>query len=625
MSRPRSGGAGSGPGRRRLGLVFALLSAASLAAAIPEGRAGAVPGAAAPGDADAPAPERALPAILAAPDIALYGEIFALQRDGRWRDADARIRKLGDGLLLGHVLAQRYLHPTKYWTQYRELRAWLARYADHPDAPRLYRLALKRRPAGAKAPRAPTFGSHPVPRLAGALGDAAAAIEDELDRAGARAARPGAAERALRRRVQGYARREYLTVAERFLAGAEAERMAGRAAVDRARAIVAAAWFRRGDSERAYRIAAIAAKRSGAHAPRAHWWAGLAAFRLGCHGAAARHFEDAAASPRASARGAAAAAFWAARAHLVSGNPRRVNRWLAAAARHPYTFYGMMAAHIHGAPAYDWRLPSVEEGNIAALAASAPGRRAFALVEAGERRRAEAELRGLRAEASPALLRALVAAADAAGLPATALRGGKALLAGYGERYDAALYPLPRWPAPEGGHMMDRALIYALARQESGFNARATSASGARGLLQLMPATARFMAGSRRSFLGARRAHLYDIGTNLDLGQRYMDHLLTEDVVAGNLLLMVAAYNGGPGNLARWQRQAHHDSDPLIFIESIPVRETRRFVRRVFENLWIYRARLGQEAPSLASLAGGRWPLYVGLDGARLGVAEQRP
>jgi soluble lytic murein transglycosylase len=144
-------------------------------------------------------------------------------------------------------------------------------------------------------------------------------------------------------------------------------------------------------------------------------------------------------------------------------------------------------------------------------------------------------------------------------------------------------------------------------------------------LLQLMPATARYMAESRRRFRGRNRAQLFDPGLNLRLGQKYLDYLLAGDVVSGNLVLMIAAYNGGPGNLAKWQRQVSHGSDPLVFIETIPVRETRLFVQRVLENVWVYRARLGQQAPSLEALAGGRWPNYVSLDGARFGVAEERP
>ena len=74
------------------------------------------------------------------------------------------------------------------------------------------------------------------------------------------------------------------------------------------------------------------------------------------------------------------------------------------------------------------------------------------------------------------------------------------------------------------------------------------------------------------------------------------------------------AYNGGPGNLNKWQRKMDYKGDPLLFIESLPSRETRLFIERVLANLWIYRQRLGQPAPSLDGIVSGDWPLYVALD-----------
>ena len=79
--------------------------------------------------------------------------------------------------------------------------------------------------------------------------------------------------------------------------------------------------------------------------------------------------------------------------------------------------------------------------------------------------------------------------------------------------------------------------------------------------------------------------------------------------------MMVAAYNGGPGNLSKWQRRIFKTTkDPLMFIESMPSRETRDFVERVLSNLWIYRDRLGQEAPSLNFIAEGKRPVYKSID-----------
>ena len=93
-----------------------------------------------------------LPAPLGAADVARYQEIFALQQDTRWHDADLLIAELENPILLGRVLAQRYLHPTGWRSRYGELRDWLALYNDHPAATRIYRLARKRKPADVKAP-----------------------------------------------------------------------------------------------------------------------------------------------------------------------------------------------------------------------------------------------------------------------------------------------------------------------------------------------------------------------------------------------------------------------------------------------------------------------------------------
>ncbi|MEM9287972.1 MAG: hypothetical protein AAGA36_06520, partial [Pseudomonadota bacterium] len=92
--------------------------------------------------------------VLEAADVQRYREIFRLQAKGKWRAADTHIKALDNKLLLGHVLHQRYMHPTDYRSRYSELRGWLKKYADHPGAKRLYRLAVKRR-GKARYPKRP--------------------------------------------------------------------------------------------------------------------------------------------------------------------------------------------------------------------------------------------------------------------------------------------------------------------------------------------------------------------------------------------------------------------------------------------------------------------------------------
>ena len=89
-----------------------------------------------------------------------------------------------------------------------------------------------------------------------------------------------------------------------------------------------------------------------------------------------------------------------------------------------------------------------------------------------------------------------------------------------------------------------------------------------------------------------------------------MQHLLTQDVVDGNIFYLLCAYNAGPGNLKKWLPKTNFSEDPLLFIESIRSRETRQFIERVISNYWIYRMRLRQPTPSLDATASGLWPNY---------------
>jgi soluble lytic murein transglycosylase-like protein len=214
-----------------------------------------------------------------------------------------------------------------------------------------------------------------------------------------------------------------------------------------------------------------------------------------------------------------------------------------------------------------------------------------------------------------------VALAEAHDMPALTLNAGAMLINVDGAAVHAALYPIPPW-APERGFTVDRALVYAFMRQESRFKVNATSRVGARGLMQLMPSTAGFVA--KRRFRGSSRSDLYDPELNISLGQKYLRHLLDHDYVRSDVLRCAAAYNGGPGNLGKWLKHAERTGvrDPLLFIELIPARETRVFVERVVSNLWIYQMRLGQDTPTLDALAAGERPIYKSLDVASRPVTQ---
>ncbi|MCW5688772.1 MAG: lytic transglycosylase domain-containing protein, partial [Pseudolabrys sp.] len=157
---------------------------------------------------------------------------------------------------------------------------------------------------------------------------------------------------------------------------------------------------------------------------------------------------------------------------------------------------------------------------------------------------------------------------------------------------------------------VDSSLVLAFARIESRFQVSATSPVGARGLMQIMPGTAAYISGDD-GYLGAKRNLLNDPRVALSLAQDYIRHLLDTDDIDGNLFFVLAAYNGGPGNLRKWLDAGVGIDDPLLFIETIPSRETRFFVERVMASYWMYRLRLGDRTPSLDMVASGSWPLYA--------------
>jgi soluble lytic murein transglycosylase-like protein len=156
---------------------------------------------------------------------------------------------------------------------------------------------------------------------------------------------------------------------------------------------------------------------------------------------------------------------------------------------------------------------------------------------------------------------------------------------------------------PEGGFTIDPALVYALARTESGFEPDATSPAGARGLLQLMPETARYI---RRS--AGISGTLSNPSTNLAIGQAYIRYLGDQAGISDNLLAILASYNAGPSAAAVWYNALQQDSDPLIFIETIPNDQTRHFVHQVLADSWLYAEEIGIRPASLDDLADGNFP-----------------
>lgn len=535
----------------------------------------------------------ALPQPLSPSDAALARRAFALQEHGELAAADRAIAAMQNDLLLGDLQAQRYLGRFHRATA-PELTDWLRHYAAQPDAPAIRALLLQQLPKGAPLPPLPpiTVVNAPHPTVA----HAPASDEPTMPR-------QPALERAVTQRLQ----RGETSAALHIIATRKGISPAYAALL---RGEVARALFIHNQDAEALDVARLAQHvvppdQDVALAP---YIGGLAAWRLGHSAEARRLFEIAATAPVASPRQKAAAALWAARAADREHDAAAASHWLHRAASQPATLHGLIARRILGLPT--GIVPNgalLSQADVDAIAAIPGGWRAFALLQVGQDARAAAELRNLWpiARDDAALRRALLLVATGVGLTDCAEQ-----LAAWSEAIDPqAADPeqevLPRL-RPAGGFRIDPALVYALARVESNFDAHAVSPVGASGLLQLMPVTARYVDRNAR-----RTPSLHNPAINLELGQRYVVLLSAQQSIDGNLLRLLASYNAGPTAFQRWSATLHDQDDPLLFIEVIPNDETRRFVERTLTYTWIYAARLHLPAPSLDAMAAGEFPRFT--------------
>ena len=456
-----------------------------------------------------------------------------------------------DHSLEGYLSFHQLMHPTAHVAAFDELTAWLAKFRDLPVASRVFTLAAKRKTD-------PTDDAGPRPM---ALGD------------GPQIANPALSEKARRGREAFYA----------------------------------------GDAKRALALATASGDR---------WIAGLAAYRLRDYDRARASFADLARDGECDAWLQSAAAFWAARSALARSDTAGSAQFLRVAARNDETFYGMLAgrqlklADQASVSAADdplarlllaaYTVPAAVQPDIdlASFVINDPrAHRAAALAQIGRGADAIQELRAgmalARTPAEQARWKALTLAmgtslADRASPPRTADLD----------------YPTPEL-TPISGFTLDKALVYALVRQESRFNPQAVSPVGAAGLMQVMPASAAVAAGDDK--LKSDPSPLFNPAFNLRVGQDYFTWLV-EKGVGHDLVRAVAAYNAGPAPVTRAAQMLGADADSLLLMECLPAQETRTYVQRVLAGYWTYRKMWGQASPSLDALAAGERAIDDRLD-----------
>jgi|APTNR8051073442_1049403.scaffolds.fasta_scaffold09754_3 soluble lytic murein transglycosylase len=353
-----------------------------------------------------------------------------------------------------------------------------------------------------------------------------------------------------------------------------------------------------GDAETAYQAIARHGLESGADFADAEWLAGWIALRfLGRPEVAAGHFHnlyEGVSYPISRARGA----YWTGRANHDAGRAAEGDRWYRLASEHPTTFYGQLAALALAPGDRTLRLPPapLPTSEQRRQVAGHPFTRAIRMLAAwDEPHLLTPWLTSLAAEdTSPGWKQAVADLARDLGRPelrvAVAKKAVNEQVTLIADGYP--LVPVPPVTQPHAPSI-EPALVLGIIRQESTFNTDAVSRAGARGLMQLMPDTARQVASTLRvgyapQDLTGRPAY------NIQLGTAYLSTLLKRS--DGSYVYSIAGYNAGPGRVTTWRLD---NGDPrgdlhrtVDWIEMIPFSETRNYVQRTLENVQVYRARL---------------------------------
>lgn len=362
-----------------------------------------------------------------------------------------------------------------------------------------------------------------------------------------------------------------------------------------------------GDFRGAYRIAASHLATEATDIIDAEFHAGWYALRgMEDPGTAARHFRrilDVSSRPLSASR----AWYWLGRS-AEAGGPGDANEYFANAARYPGTFYGQLAAARLGRKTLNVAYPAPTADDRSRFENREAVRAITRLEGTGHTWRTDSIYRALADElTSPGELALLSARAEKTGNHQLSLQVGKIA---FGRGIDVAALAFPVGVIPSSANIdgSGKALAYAIARQESAFNPGAISTANARGLLQLMPGTAKGVA-SRYGLAYSQDRLTSDAGYNATLGAHYLGEQISS--FGGSYILTFIAYNAGPRRVPEWlDRYGDPRGKPIDevvdWIERIPFQETRNYVQRVMENYQVYKSRLGQKADIVEDLRMGR-------------------
>lgn len=299
--------------------------------------------------------------------------------------------------------------------------------------------------------------------------------------------------------------------------------------------------------------------------------------------------------------------YWMGRAAEAEGSTQ-ANEYFVKAANFGGTYYGQLAAARIGQTSLNVAYPTPSQEERARFQSREAVRAIDRLAMAGHGWRAASLYRALAEELqSPGELALLAARSETGGDHQLSLQIGK-IAFGRGIDVAALAFPVGVIPASANISGSGKALAYAIARQESAFNPAAVSPANARGLLQLLPGTAKGVA-KRYGLAYSAEKLTSDAAYNATLGAHFLGEQISD--FNGSYILTFIAYNAGPRRVGQWiARYGDPRGKPIDevvdWVEKIPFSETRSYVQRVMENYQVYKTRLGQKADIVHDLRIGR-------------------
>ncbi|PPR24655.1 MAG: Soluble lytic murein transglycosylase [Alphaproteobacteria bacterium MarineAlpha9_Bin4] len=544
-----------------------------------------------------------IPNILTELDKKLYLEINELMINGKWEEAKKKTKLLKNKVLLGYIDYDKLMHPNKYRSSYNELFDWLETYNDYPVVMqrRVYNLMRKRTEQNKQKSsiKKPVYG-----RYLRGYGENNKRYANEI------------VKKKRNNKIYINDNISNLIISQEFKKLLKYYNFQDKSKIEIIYYLQKDAEknFHAGFLTKSFKTYKFLINEIKIENPKIIFKAGINAFRLKNYNASAKLFEKCNFLIKKSANEyspklKSACLYWQAK---ISSKQEIKNSLYLQASKFNRTMYGQLAIEkLNKKDGFVWdrqskkRLKNNKKISITNLTSF---HRLIALSELKFYDKADLEMRNLysKIERNKSNSKLLLHLSEYLDLAAVQIRLGESFFNKDYSLFMRGMYPTPEWSLEEG-FIFDKAFIYAIIRRESAFNFRAKSSKGARGLMQLMPRTASKIQKDHRLRYGNKHK-LYSLNLNLELGQKLLKELLKNPTTKNSILNTLIAYNAGITRVKKWNKNIR-ESDPLAFVESIPIKETRMFVKYILTDLWIYRDKLGQNKITRSMLANDKWPI----------------